>query len=105
MLIKNDNQPEGLGYLLIDQTAAGIPVFGGNPKFEADTYTCTHCNYVVVMHPERTRERYKCRGCSHHICDNCAAKRFAGEACKTQQQKFEEEYEAVVKDIPIILKE
>lgn len=95
MLIKTDDNPTGLGYFLIDQTASGIPVCAGRPLFEADTYTCTHCNAVVVLNPERKRERYRCRGCSHLICDPCAAKRLAGESCKTMQQKIAEQFEAV----------
>lgn len=90
MLIKNDSQPTGLGYLLIDQRAPGIPVFGGSNLFEADTYTCSHCNTVVVMNPLRKRERYKCSGCSHHICDPCSAQRISGSPCKTMNQIADE---------------
>lgn len=89
MLIKTG--PSDGGYFIIDQRAAGIPVFGGNsPLFEADTYTCTHCNAVVILNLARTRERYRCSGCSHHICDNCAAKRVAGGPCVTMAQLADE---------------
>lgn len=84
MLIITDNLPRGLGYLEVDNRPAG------QQHFEADTYTCTHCNRVVVMNPNRVRERYKCRGCSHHICDPCAAERIAGVACKTMNQRIDE---------------
>lgn len=84
MLIITDNLPRGLGYLQIDQRAAGLGVR------EADTYTCSHCNRVVVLNPERKRERYKCHGCSHHICDDCAALRIAGGSCRTMAQKVDE---------------
>ena len=87
MSIVIQTQPVGLGYYDIDNRAAG---FG---RFEADTYTCTHCQAVVVMNPERKRERYKCRGCSHHICDPCAVLRTAGEPCKTYAQKLNELFE------------
>jgi hypothetical protein len=91
MLIIADGNPRGLGYLEIDQRATGdIPVGARTPHFEADTYTCTHCQRVVVMNPERKRERYKCRGCSHHICDDCAARAAAGAPCKTWAQFLEE---------------
>lgn len=90
MLIHNsDRGPQGLGYLLLDNRNApmpGVPL----PHFEADTYTCSHCQTVVVMNPLRTRERYKCRGCSHHICDPCAAKRAEGAACKTWAQHVDQ---------------
>ena len=89
-LLKTNGLPSGLGYLEIDHRAAGNPPMGLPRHFEADTYTCTHCSKVVVMNPSRVRERYKCRGCNHHICDNCAAIRTAGGECKTMQQQYEE---------------
>ncbi len=83
--------PVGLGYLEVDQRNVDAPLPPGTPRhFEADTYTCSHCQAIVVMHPLRTRERYRCPGCSHPICDGCEAKRFAGEACKTYAQFVEE---------------
>jgi hypothetical protein len=90
MLILNDKEPRGLGYYEIDQRAVeGLPP-GTTRHFEADTYTCSHCQRVVVLNPARTRERYKCKGCQHHICDDCAAKRVAGGACKTFSQLADE---------------
>lgn len=100
-LIITDNQPRGLGYLELDHRAANNAPEGLPQYFEADTYTCTHCHRVVIMNPNRTRERYKCKGCSHHICDDCAAKRIAGESCRTMNQKIDEYMEAVQTDKPI----
>jgi hypothetical protein len=90
-IILSDAVPRGLGYLEVDQRPVEAPLPIGTPRhFEADTYTCSHCQVVVILNPARTRERYKCRGCNHHICDNCAAKRFAGEPCKTFGQTVDE---------------
>jgi len=80
--------PTGLGYLEVDNRAADEGLF------QADTYTCTHCQRVVVMNPERKRDRYKCRGCDHHICDPCAADRAAGAPCRTFRQLADEAMEA-----------
>lgn len=70
------------GYLLIDNRASGIlpPANPGHPEivtpdrllFETATYTCNHCNAIVVKHPERTRPRDWCSGCDHIICGGCA---------------------------------
>lgn len=87
--------PTGLGYYQVDNRAAG---FG---HFEADTYTCTHCQTVVVMNPERKRERYKCRGCNHHICDPCAVLKTAGLPCKTLAQVADEVLEAASRGLDI----
>jgi len=98
MLIITDGLPRGLGYYEIDHRAVCSPVPDGLPRhFEADTYTCSHCNAVVVLNPQRVRERYKCRGCNHHICDNCAAARLSGAACKTMWQVIDESMEAAVR--------
>jgi len=96
-LLITDGNPRGLGYLEIRHAD---PVSGAPTVFEADTYTCSHCNAVVVLNPARTRERYKCRGCNHHICDSCAAERVAGAACKTMAQKFDEHLDDVARRGP-----
>jgi len=101
MLIITDSIPRGAGYLECDNRASG------QGHFEADTYTCTHCNRVVVMDPQRQRERYKCGGCNHHVCDECAALRLAGGPCRTMAQKIDEFFTAqarqAVADPQIIL--
>lgn len=33
------------------------------------TYTCGHCTTVVVMHPNRKRERTKCWKCQKYLCE------------------------------------
>jgi CRISPR/Cas system-associated protein Cas10 (large subunit of type III CRISPR-Cas system) len=95
MLLITDGLPRGLGYVEVDNRASGLPP--GRNYFEADTYTCTHCSVVVVLNPERKRERYKCHGCNHHICDTCAAVMVAGGKCETMQEKFEKHVEQVLR--------
>jgi hypothetical protein len=97
-LLITDGLPRGLGHFEIDQRASGIPVADASTThFEADTYTCSHCNYVVVLNPQRVRERYKCKSCNHNICDGCAAKAYAGEACLTMKQRVDEHLERVLR--------
>lgn len=91
MLIKTDDNPSDLGYYMIDQRASGLPTCFGRPLFESATYTCKHCERVVVMEIMRTRPRYKCNGCRHLICDLCAAEKYAiGGVCRTYAQKLDE---------------
>lgn len=70
---------------------------------ELPTYTCSHCQRVVVMNPERHRPRYTCRGCSHMICDGCAAIREAGAPCKTFKQVVEEALEQAERPANLIM--
>jgi len=91
MLIITDNLPRGLGYYEVDQRQVEAALPPGTVRhFEADTYTCSHCEQVVILNPNRVRERYKCKGCNHHICDECAAKRIAGGGCRTYAQFIDE---------------
>jgi hypothetical protein len=92
MLITTDENPSNLGYYMVDQRATGIPVSHGRPLFESATYTCRHCERVVVMEMTRTRPRYKCFGCSHLICDPCAAEKISvyGGRCVTYAQKLDQ---------------
>jgi hypothetical protein len=89
------------GYFLLDHRhsdpvademviAAGLPAGAGKGLFEAPTYTCSHCSAVVVMNPNRQRERTHCRGCDHLICDNCSAAKAAGAKCRTMRQIIDE---------------
>ncbi len=55
------------GYLLNDQRHSG----GG--LLESATITCSHCHRVVVLNPQRTRERGYCAKCDHYLCDGCTA--------------------------------
>jgi hypothetical protein len=98
LIINSSHGLPGMGYLEIDQRASGVPVVGNaSAHAEFDTYTCTHCNAVVVMNPQRRRERYKCMGCNHHICDGCAAEKAAGAECITMQQRYEESLKSFLK--------
>ena len=101
MLLRTNGLPTGLGYLELDHRAGGNAPHGLPTHFEADTYTCTHCSAVVILNPNRIRERYKCRGCNHHICDNCAAARQAGGECLTMMQRYENLVESLNSSIPL----
>lgn len=80
-----------LGYLLLDNRLSG------GELFEASTFTCTHCNAVVVMNPDRKRERYKCHGCRHPICDSCAATYSQTHECRNLAGLIDQEFERVAR--------
>jgi hypothetical protein len=89
------------GYLLIDHRNSpgvpdaivqplGLPLGAGRGVFEAATYTCKHCQRIVVMNPDRKRERAYCRGCDHLICDPCGAERARTLQCRTFEQVIDQ---------------
>jgi hypothetical protein len=95
------------GYFLLDHVdspglsdevilQAGLPVGAGRGKFEAPTYTCSHCQYVVVMNPKRNRERAYCKGCDHLLCDPCGAERAKTGVCRTFKQVIDETIHAAL---------
>lgn len=70
--------------------AAGYPVGAGHHKFESATFTCSHCEAVVVMNPDRSRARGYCRKCDHYVCDACEATRVSTGICRTMKQIADE---------------
>jgi len=85
------------GWLMVDNRLSG------GKLLEASTFTCTHCGAVVVMNPERTRERTKCFSCQHIICDNCAAIYSQTRVCDSLARKIDEQFERVVHGAPHII--
>jgi hypothetical protein len=75
----------------------GLPPEAAKGVFEAPTYTCSHCQVVVVLNPKRSRERAYCRRCDHYICDACGALRGLGQPCVTYKQIVDEALEATAK--------
>jgi hypothetical protein len=97
------------GSILIDHRASpgvapemsrytNLPDGAGRGIFESPTFTCSHCQRVVVMNPARTRSRGYCRKCDHYVCDNCEAKRVkSGGVCYTYKQYIDDISEEIVK--------
>jgi hypothetical protein len=99
------------GYLLVDHrsgpglTEAEARVAGLDPRlagegaiYESATYTCSHCQTVVIINPQRTRSRGYCRKCNHNICDRCEAARVAnGGECMTMNERIDRIQNAAVK--------
>ncbi len=82
---------------LNEAEAKGMPPGAGRGLFEAPTYTCSHCQTVVIINPARTRDRAYCRKCDHYICDNCSGVLARTHECKTFNQIIDEIQEAAVK--------
>ena len=80
------------GYLLVDHSACPDFRPGALPtQFESATITCSHCQRVVVLNPDRTRSRGYCRKCDHYVCDECELERVqSGGACLTFNQIIED---------------
>lgn len=100
------------GYLFLDHRdspglndetmlRAGMPVGAGHGVFEAPTFTCSHCTRVVIMNPNRRRDRAYCSKCDRYICDDCGAAMAVSGVCKPFRQIVEEVQEAASKGLPI----
>jgi len=98
MLIKTQNTD--LGYLLLDhRNSPELPIGITAAFFETSTYTCSHCERVVIMNPDRKRDRVTCKGCNHMICDNCASTLKTTGKCLTFKQIVDEYLEKIEKGI------
>lgn len=72
----------------------GMPIGTGKGFQELPTYTCSHCNSIVVMNPLRSRERAYCTGCDRYICDGCGVAKSQGVECKPYTEFVDELLEA-----------
>lgn len=81
--------------------ACDMPMEAGRGFFEAATYTCSHCQRVVIINPLRNRDRAYCRKCDHYICDQCGAVMAATLECKTFKQIIDEVQNAVATNQPV----
>lgn len=93
------------GYLMLDHRAS--PGFtkeqaqklGYRPEhvqegklFEAPTMGCHHCGTVVLINPDRKRDRAYCPHCDRYVCDNCELERkLPNYVHRTQRQKLEQQ--------------
>ena len=69
---------------------------GSGGLFESATITCSHCQRVVILNPERNRDRAYCPKCDHYLCDQCGAQRSAsGGECITFNQIIEQTQESI----------
>lgn len=81
------------GYMLADHRACG------GARVERATYTCGHCQRVVVLNPQRTRERAYCGKCDRRICDGCEAVRAASGKCDSFERRAGAALEAAARSL------
>lgn len=68
---------------------AGLPV-GKGMLFQSPTITCSHCQAVVIINPDRSRNRGYCPKCDAYICDQCEAERVLTGVCRPFKQIIDE---------------
>lgn len=83
----------------------GLPAGSGRGLYKSATYTCQHCDFIVVIEPKRTRERAWCKKCDHRLCDACGVElAFTGE-CRCASKRIAEYLAAVQRgEHPLILR-
>jgi hypothetical protein len=96
LLVDNRDNP-GLPEEVAHAMAPDLPPHFLSGLFEAPTVTCSHCQTVVVLNPDRQRERPFCRKCNHYICDACGIALAQTQECKPWIAVIEEVQEAAVR--------
>jgi len=87
LYIDNRNNP---GFDDATAVAAGLPVGAGRGVFESATFTCKHCQAVVVYNP-RNDQHQRCRGCGNGLlCNGCGAVFAQTRECKSFERQIAE---------------
>lgn len=103
LFIDNRNSPGVPDSVMVP---LGYAPGAGKGLYESATYTCSHCNRVVIIEPRRTRERGFCRKCSARICDPCTEVMAKTLTCRSMKEIIDETLEQAVKQtdpVPSIL--
>lgn len=88
LLIDHRNSP-GVSEEFIRASGLDMPAVGAGQTYESATITCAHCQSIVVLNPNRSRERGWCRKCDAYMCDLCAALK----TCRPFKQLVDEIYD------------
>lgn len=69
----------------------GIIIDPELPPVEHDTFTCSHCNKIVIVPPGWRPENMPsmCKGCSGYLCLACWNLRMRGADCVTWKQQID----------------
>ena|SRR6267378_3453307 len=97
----NHKDSPGLTESQVASISPDLPLTAGRGCFEAPTYTCSHCQTVVILNPLRTRERGYCTKCDHYVCDTCNLVRLQTGICKTFNEIIEEVQESFAQSLLI----
>ena len=98
--VKSQRSREGT--LIIDHRA-GDPgpsmagPFTRKGLYESATVTCHGCHAIVVLRPNRSRERYWCWKHDKYLCDTCAI-RAKVHGCKPLNQVLDDLQTKAVRD-------
>lgn len=67
VIVSPDSQRVNFDHFRCEQVPAGT--------FEADTFTCCHCNRVIHVKPKASMDEFgsMCRNCMKMTCPKCAA--------------------------------
>lgn len=94
------SRPLREGYLLVDhRNSPGVPEKGieAGSIHEHQTLTCGHCQSLVVLNPERTRDRSWCYNCNEYICDGCSYKAHEhNEPCSSFAKRIDNQAELII---------
>lgn len=72
------------GMLIVDNYLTG-------EHLQLPSFTCYHCNRVVIMHPQRKRPRNTCKRCMKWTCDS--------QGCAADCNPFERDAERALADL------
>ena len=78
------------------------PVVGKGEVFESACVTCSHCRALIVLNPDRSRERGYCPKCDKYLCDECNYLRSITFECREFERRLDEQDRIIERGQPNI---
>lgn len=86
-MIDHRNSP---GLTAEDLAGFPSPAVAGGELYESALITCGHCRSVVILNPNRSRERGYCPKCDRYMCDECEFLRAQTFACRDYERYLDD---------------
>lgn len=88
------------GEILIDHSASpglrpedlgtfDAPAVPKGELYESPLIVCGHCQYAVILNPNRTRDRGWCQHCDQYLCDGCTERLHVTLRCDNFQMQID----------------
>ena len=94
------------GELIIDHRASpgltpeqvgafNAPAVGKGDIYESAIAVCGHCQFAVILEPNRSRDRGWCSKCDTYLCDECTELLAKTLECRSMKRRVDEAQELI----------
>jgi hypothetical protein len=94
----------GLGPEMAAWMGVDAGLVAGGQVLEAPVIACAHCQAIVIVNPDRQRERGWCSRCDKYLCDECVGLMRVTLECRSFARRLDRVQEETERGVsPLLL--